>query len=91
MDAHSFRHALEVTYQEVVHWRNNCFRVPHGNAGKKFVLELARLFRATGEGLALEGVVLTAAFTLCALVLQKPSCMYVILRAGITFRAWRKG
>ena len=73
VDAHRFHHALEVTYQEVVHWRNNCFRVPNGNAGKKFVLELARLFRAAGEGSVLEGVALMAAFTLCALVLQKPS------------------
>ena len=51
VDAHSFHHALEVTYQEVVHWRNNFFRVPH---------ELARLFRAAGEGSALEGVAMTA-------------------------------
>ena len=50
VDAHSFCHALEVTYQEAVHWRNNCFQLPHGNAGKKFVLELARLLRAAGEG-----------------------------------------
>ena len=40
--------------------------------GKKFVLELARLFRAAGKGSLLEGIALKAAFTLCSLVLQKP-------------------
>ena len=32
-----------------------------------------RLFRAAGEGSALESIALKAAFTLCSLVLQKPS------------------
>ena len=41
--------------------------------GKKFVLELARLFQAAGEGSSLESNALKAAFTLCLLVLQKPS------------------
>ena len=73
MDSQSFCHALEATYQEVVHWRSNCFKIPNGNVIKKFVLELARLFRAAGEGSALEGIALKAAFTLCSLVLQKSS------------------
>ena len=29
-----------------MHWRGNCFKVPNGT----FVLELAGLFRAAGEG-----------------------------------------
>ena len=49
------------------------FKIPNGNVIKKFVLELARLFRAAGEGSALEGIALKAAFTLCSLALQKPS------------------
>ena len=73
MDSQSFCHALEVTYQEVVHWRSNCFKIPNGNVIKKFVLELARLFRAAVEGCAVEGIALKAACTLCSLVLQKPS------------------
>ena len=56
-----------------MHWRSNSFIVPHGNAGKQFVLELARLFQAAGEGSTLESIALKAAFTWCALVLQKPS------------------
>ena len=73
MDSQSFCHALEATYQEVVHWRCNSFKIPHGNVTKKFVFELARLFRAAGEGSALESIALKVAFTLCSLVLQKPS------------------
>ena len=73
MDSQSFCHALEATYQEVVHWRSNCFKIPQGNVTKKFVVELARLFRAAGEGSTLECIALKAAFTLCSLVLQKPS------------------
>ena len=37
------------------------------------VLELARLFRAAGEGSTLERIALKAVFMLCSLVLQKPS------------------
>ena len=39
MDSQSFCHALEATYQEVVHWRSNCFKIPNGNVTKKFVLQ----------------------------------------------------
>ena len=73
MDSQSFCHALEAAYQEIVHWRSNCFSVPHGNCGEHFVLELASLFRTAGEGSSLESVAMKAAFTLCSLVLQKPS------------------
>ena len=41
--------------------------------GKRFVLELARLFQAAEEGSSSESIALKAAFTLCSLVLQKPS------------------
>ena len=58
MDSQSFCHALEAAYQEIVHWRSNCFSVPHGNSGKHFVLELARLFRVAGEGSSLESIAL---------------------------------
>ena len=73
MDSQSFCHTLEAIYQEVVHWRSNCFKIPYGNAGKRFVLELARLFQAAGEGSSLESIALKAVFTLCSLVLQKPA------------------
>ena len=72
-DSQSFCHALEAAYQEVVHWRRNCFKIPHGNVTTKLVLELGRLFCAAGEGSTLECIALKAVFTLCSLVLQKPS------------------
>ena len=44
VDSDTFCHSLESAYTEVVHWRINCYKIPSGNLGKKFVLELARLF-----------------------------------------------
>ena len=73
VDATAFSLSLDSAYQEVVHWRKNSFDVPHGSAGKQFVAELARLFRAVGEGSALESVALKAVFVACVLLLQKPS------------------
>ena len=73
VDSNTFCHSLEASYSEVVHWRNNSFKIPSGNVGKKFVLELARLFRSAGEGSSLESIALKAAFTFCTLVTQKPT------------------
>ena len=36
-DSMSFRKVLQTTYDEVVHWRKNCFKIPSGNAGKSLV------------------------------------------------------
>lgn len=60
VNCQDFCHSLEATYQEIVHWRSNCFTIPNGNVGKRFVLELARLFRAAGEGSSLESIALKA-------------------------------
>ena len=73
LDSAAFSQALDSAYLEVVHWRKNCFDVPRGLVGKQFVSELARLFRAVGEGSALESVALKAIFAACILLLQKPS------------------
>ena len=73
VDSDTFCHSLEASCSEVVHWRNNSFKIPSGNVGKKFVLELARLFRSAGEGSSLESIALKAAFTFCTLVTQKPT------------------
>ena len=54
-----------------LHWRMNCFKIPHGNAGKSFTSELARLFLAFATGSALESVTLKAAAVLPPLLLQK--------------------
>ena len=72
IDGIMFQNAVNCAYNEVVHWRRNIFKVPSGKAGKSFVRELSRLFRAYAEGTALESVALTAAMTLPSLLLQKP-------------------
>ena len=57
----------------MVHWRRNVFEVPRGSAGKAFVCELARLFRAVGQGSALESIALKAVFVACSILLQRTS------------------
>ena len=73
LDATSFTQSLEAAYNEVTHWRKNLFSVPFGNAGKKFVVELSRLFRAFAVGSALETVALRAITVMSILLLQKSS------------------
>ena len=60
-------------YEEAVHWKRNIFSVPSGPAGKKFVLEMARLFQAFADKSALERIALKAAMVMPLLVLQKPN------------------
>jgi len=72
-EASSFSADLDAAYQEIVHWKKNCFAVPRGSSGKAFVRELARLFLAVGEGSAIESIALKAVFVASALLLQKPS------------------
>ena len=72
VDSSTFCQSLDSAYQEVIHWKKNNFEVPRGSVGKQFVSELALLFRAVGEGSALESI--AAVFFACGLLLQKPSC-----------------
>ena len=69
----SFCQALQSVYDEVVHWRKNCFKIPLGNVGKSFVAELSRLYTAFAATSALECVALKAAVVLPILVLQLPN------------------
>ena len=71
LDSTSFTRLLDSAYDEAVHWKKNCFKIPQGNAGKSFAKELARLFLAFASGSALESVALKAATVLPLLVLQK--------------------
>ncbi|XP_065918834.1 uncharacterized protein [Dysidea avara] len=73
LDGSCFISELDKVYLEVIHWKKNSFAVPRGSAGKAFVLELARLFRAVGEGSSLESVALKEIVVVCILLLQKPS------------------
>ena len=69
-DGRSFACALNRTYNEIVQWKRNLFKVP---SGKAFVRELSRMFNAYAEGSALECVATKATMTMPALLLQKPS------------------
>ena len=71
LDSTTFTRLLDSAYNEAVHWRKNCFKIPLGNTGKLFVKELARLFNAFATSSALESVALKAATVLPLLALQK--------------------
>ena len=72
VDGETFAHSVVCCYEETVHWRRNLFKVPSGKAGKSFIHELTKLFRAYADGSALESIALKAAMVLPALMLQKP-------------------
>ena len=73
VDGSSFSTDIKSCYDEIVHWRRNVFKVPHGKVGISFVRELARLFQAYADSSALESVALFAAMSMPSLLLQKPS------------------
>ena len=60
-------------YDEVVHWRKNCFKIPLGNVGKSFVAEMSRLYTAFVATSTLECIALKATVILPILVLQLPN------------------
>ena len=64
--------SLDEAYSEVVHWQNNILKVPFGNAGKGFVAELSRLYRAYADGSALEAIGLKVCTVMSVLLLQRP-------------------
>ena len=72
-DSEHFTDTLNAAYAEAVHWKMNLFKVPYGKAGKSFVSELARLFKAFATGSALEPIALKAATLMPILLLQKPA------------------
>ena len=72
-DAEQFTESLNAAYAEAVHWKINLFKVPYGKAGKSFVSELARLFKAFATSSALESIALKAATLIPILLLQKPA------------------
>ena len=71
--ATTFINSLNATYDEIVHWKPNLFRVPFGRAGKAFVSELATLYRAFATSSAMESIAMKATIVLPILLLQKPS------------------
>ena len=71
-DSESLCHMITCTYNEVIHWKKDLFRVPSGKAGNTFVHELSRLFREYANGSCLESIALKAAMIFAILLLQKP-------------------
>ena len=71
-DAVSFTRQISEVYNEVVQWKRNIFKIPHGNTGKAFVSQLALLYNAFGTASALEPVALQATIVMPHLLLQKP-------------------
>ena len=63
---------IDQCYKEVVHWRQNLFKLPSGKAGTSFVCEVSHMFQAYAESSTLEGIAMKAAMILPALLLQKP-------------------
>ena len=71
-DSESIIQSMDESYSEVVHWRKNTFLALYGNAGKSFVSELSRLYKAYADGSALEAVALKACTVMSILLLQRP-------------------
>ena len=72
-DSDTFTSAFNAAYGEIVHWRPNLFKVTYGKAGKSFVSELARLYKAFASSSAMESIAMKAAIVLPILLLQKPT------------------
>ena len=53
--------SFNAAYSEVVHCRLNLFKFPFGKAGKSFVSELARLYKAFASSSAMESIAMKAA------------------------------
>ena len=68
-DSLTFCKLTAEVYEEIIHWKKNCFKIPLGNSGKSFVLELARLYNAFATGSTLECVALKATIVLPILLL----------------------
>ena len=60
-------------YRQIVHRRPNLFKLPSGTLGKRFIAELAQLFRDFAFGSALEHLSIKVAMIMPALLLQKHS------------------
>ena len=72
VNSEKFIQSVQAAHIEAVHWKGNIFAVPSGNAGKVFVSEIARMFRAYAKRSALEAIAVSATTILPILLLQKP-------------------
>ena len=69
----NFIEELEKTYDLVVSWRRNVFKLPTGKNGKLFLKEMATLFEYFNSGSSLQPYALKLIMIFGPLLLQKPS------------------
>ena len=65
--------AINNAYNEIFKWRKNLFKLPSGNAAKKFVNELSKWLEHYNNNTQLQGIALKVFHILPALILQKPT------------------
>ena len=64
---------IDETYNEIIHWRKNLFKIPSGRAAKMFILELATWLEHFNINSDYQCIALKVYFILPCLILQKPS------------------
>ena len=67
-DGETLCQLMKDAYETVVHWRQNCFLIPLGKAGK---VELARLYHAYADNSTLHSITFIACCVLQVLLFQK--------------------
>ena len=73
-DREDLAQIINAIYEEIVLWKRNIFKVPSGNAGKKYIMELTRLIDAWNDDInGLNGIALKAAMVMPSVLLQKPN------------------
>ena len=68
-----FVRTINEIYEEVIHWRKNLFKVPSGNAGRKFISELTLWIDHYNRDTEFSEIALKVYMILPCLMLQKPS------------------
>ena len=71
IDGEFFSSLVRSCYDEVIHWRNNVFKVPFGKVGASFVREQARLLQVYSDTSALKSLALYTAIIMPSLLLQR--------------------
>ena len=67
------REVIDNTYDEVVQWNSNLFKVPSGKAGRDFLDEMVKTINLFNCGSNLASVAITMSMIMPPLLLQKPA------------------
>ena len=73
ISGNEFATQIDGIYNQILKWKKNLFKLPSGNAAKKFVNELAKWLEFYNTNTELQGIALKVFHILPALLLQKPS------------------